>query len=300
MIPRKFLQAPAIDGITAGSLASAVGTMYVKPPARISKVVLKYVDGGSSPTDILSVIGDITCFKNNSEFRVHSAAQLDFLNQQNGTQWAYQKLGTGATQIQYLTIYFFEPWRKMTSDAESQCLIVDPSQGWNKDGLQIQIKLLAAIPSTGALTAQIYMDDLIPNTNTQQVCKIVKRQNIVVQGTEVDYLTIPQSGKLQGINLTNPSTTGVIKSLIFKANGVTYVDEVLREDMINHLTGMGVNPPAYANTGANQQSYSYVVDDSDPIQAALALAGANPWAKIKFTVASSGTVIALLEIVDTF
>lgn len=306
MITRKFLQLPTIDGIKAGSAATDVGSLSVKPNflggtgVRISKIALMFQDGtntAGNEKDILAMIGDITAFKNSSEFRLHSAAELDYLNSQNGTAYAYQKLGTGVNMRQYLTIFFFEPWRKDTGDGESQCLIVDPTQGWNKDGLQIQIKLLQAMPASASLSATIYCDAFVPNTKVQQVVKSVKRLQITASGSEIDYLALPSVGKIQGINLKNP-TTGYVSSVIIKSGSEVYIDDVKREDMIAHLTSMGINPPLYASTGAGAFGYSIVFDDTDPINSGLDVDTRAPWMKLKFSQAAAGNVVALVESVS--
>jgi len=297
MITRKYKKLPTIEGIKAGSAATDVGTLSIKPGVRVSKVTFMFQDGtntAGNEKDMLAMFGDITCFKNSTDFRLHTAAELDYLNSQNGTAYSYVKLGTGVNMKQYLTIWFFEPWRKGTADGESQSLIVDASQGWNKDGLQIQIKLLQAMPASATLTATAYVDDFIANTKIQQATKSVKRLQITASGSEVDYLSLPNVGKIQGINLKNP-TTGYVKSIIVKAGDDVYVEDADREEMIAHLTGMGINPPLYASTGAGLFGYSWVFDDTDPINSALSLDGRDPWMKIKFSQAAAGNVVALVE-----
>jgi hypothetical protein len=307
MLPRRMVQLPTIDGMQVSN-ANAVGTIRIKPGQRLSKVVLKYVDGQATPTtdmvganSLTGVIGDITCFKNGSDFRLHSAVELDYLNSQNNipgsSEYSYQNVGSGATKAQYLTINFFEPWRATPADREAGALVIDPSQGWNADGLEIQIKLLAALPATASLTAIAYVDSFIPNTNAAQAVKVVKRLNITASGTVVDYLSLPAIGGLQGINLKNPATSGTISSVIFKAANKTWIDDIPTYDSIAHLTSMGLTAPS-SFAGAGAFAYSIVFDDTDPIQAALQVDGANPWLRIKSASAMSGNIVALIEAIQ--
>ncbi len=307
MLPRRFIQFPTIDGMQVSN-ANAVGTIRVRPGQRLTKLVLKYVDGQASPTtdmvganSLTPVIGDITCFKNGSDFRLHSATELDYLNSQNNTpgttEYSYQNVGSGATKAQYLTIYFFEPWRATPADREAGALIIDKSQGWNDDGLEVQIKLLAALPSTASLTATGYVDSFVPNTNAAQAVKVVKRLNITASGTVVDYLSLPAIGGLQGINLKNPATSGTISSIIFKAANRTWVDDIPTYDAIAHLTSMNLTAPS-SSAGAGAFAYSVVFDDTDPVQAALQVDGANPWLRIKSSSAMSGNIVAVVEAIQ--
>jgi len=299
MVPRIFQNGNAVDGITAAANAAQVGNIYFRQ-GRLSKIVFRYVDGSGAPADILSVLGDITCFKNKKAFRTHNAAQLDFLNQLNGTIYARQQVGAGATMVQFLTLWFFEPWRQDVSDKESQCLIVDPSQGFDRDGLWVQVKLLLGIPATGQLTYTMYYDNLIPQTTTQQTCKLVYRDNLNVQGLSTDMKSLPQTGKLETLSFSNPSGggSGTIKSVQAKVNNFTWLDNIPLEDMISHSKAAGVNHPALAQAAGAFQ-YVWTVDDVDPIQSALSLAGSvNPVVTLYYTAGSNGSVVAMSEFQD--
>lgn len=299
MVPRIFQNGNAVDGITATASANQVGNIYFKQ-GRLSKIVFRYVDGGAGPADITAVLGDIICYKNKKAFRTHTAAQIDFLNAMNGIIYQRQQVGAGANMVQFLTIWFFEPWRQDVSDKESQCLIVDPSQGFDKDGLWVQVKLLAGIPVTGSLTYTMYYDNNIPKLGVQQTCKLVYRDNINVQGLSSDLKSLPKTGKLETLSFTNPSGggSGTIKSVLAKVNNFTWLDDVPLEDMINHFKGAGVNHPALAQAAAAFQ-YVWMPDDVDPIQSSLSLAGSvDPIVTIKYTAASNGSVVALSEFQD--
>jgi len=294
MVTRIYPARPAIDGIQVGN-AAAIGTIKIKRGVRVSKVTLKYVDTIANAVDLLALIGDITCFKNNYDFRLHSAVELDYLNKQNGSQFAYQKFNYNGNTEQYLTIWFFEPWRIMAMDRESGCAVISENQGWNENGLEIQIKLLAAIPATGSLTHRVYVDEQLLDLKQPQALKQVKRLNITAQGTEFDYYSLPNRGKIQGINLKNPSGAGVIKAVTFRGDDVIYLDNVTRGEMFDHLTGLNLIPPPMANVGVGTFAFSWAFDDTDPVQSSLA--AQSTWLKIYTDVAANGNVVALVETV---
>ena len=297
MVTRIYPARPAIDGLPTGN-AAAVGTIRVKPGVRVSKVTLKYVDTVANAIDMLALVGDITCFKNSTEFRLHTAAELDYLNRQNGSQYAYQKFTNPNTGLveQYLTIWFFEPWRIAAVDRESGAAVISANQGWNENGLEVQVKLLQAIPATGSFQQRAYVDFALQDLTTLQSLKTVKRLNIAAAGTEFDYESLPNVGRIQGINLKNPSGAGVIKSVTFRSDGVTYLDDVTRGEAFDNLTGLNIIPPPIGNVAAGQFAFSWAFDDTDPVQSSLA--ARTPWLKIKTDVAASGNVVALIESVN--
>jgi monoamine oxidase len=139
------------------------------------------------------------------------------------------------------------------------------------------------------------LDEQLLDLKQPQTIKQVKRLNITAQGTDFDYYSLPNRGKIQGINLKNPSGTGVIKSVTFRGDEVIYLDNVSRGEMFDHLTGLNLIPPAMANTAAGAFSFSWAFDDTDPVQSALA--AQSTWLKIYTDVAAGGNVVAIVETV---
>jgi hypothetical protein len=292
MATHQLLKMPAISGIAPGSAIGTVGTFNLPLGYRYHRIDLVYVDGGSSPTDILSMFDDIVVFKNTKAQRLHNGAELERLNTINGSQYARQQIGSGATQVQIQSINFAEPWRKDKVDTDGRAWIVTPDAGFKT--FQITVKLLAAMPSTGSLVAVAWVDaPLAIKSGMGQAIKKVYRQQIPASGISNDVTTLDESDIYETIALKHPSSAGVITSASFKRNGDVFFDDILREVNIANLTHTGMNPANSTSAGAF--GYELVFDADDPVQNGLVAANQSIWLQMKYSTAASGNVVALIE-----
>jgi hypothetical protein len=286
---------PSITGIAPGSPAGTVGTFNLPLNLRYSKIQLVYVDGGSSPTDILSMFDDILIFKGTKVQRTHNAAELDHLNSLNNqlgdTTYSRQQINTGAAMRQSLNIYFAEPWRKDKADTDSGAWNVTKANGFNT--FQMTVKLLAAMPSTGSIIAYAWVDAPLPiPAGKTQAIKKVYRQQIPASGLAIDVTTLDQSDAYQVIALKNP-TGAYIQQVTLKRNGDLYMDQVVREDNVAHLINLGLNPANSVTAGAF--GYDIVLDADDPVNSSLIAQGQALWLHLGFSASASGNAVALIE-----
>lgn len=291
MATHQLIKVPAISGIAPSSAAGTVGTFNLPLGYRYHKIALVYIDGGSSPTDILSMFDDINIFKNTKSQRLHTGAELERLNVINGTQYARQQIGSGAAMVQIQEIYFAEPWRKDKVDTDSRAWIVTADAGFKT--FQVTVKLLAAMPSTGSLVAMAWVDAPLPlPAGKVQSIKKVYRQSIPASGTSNDITTLDESDIYETIAMKHP-TGAYIASATLKRNGDLFTEDTLREVNVAHLVNQGMNPAASTTAGAF--GYEIVLDADDPAANGLIAQGQSIWLQLKYSAAASGNVIALIE-----
>ena len=291
MATHQLIKVPAISGIAPGSAAGTVGTFNLPLGYRYHKILLVYVDGGSSPTDIVSMFDDINVYKNTKSQRLHNGAELERLNVINGSQYARQQIGSGAAMVQIQEIYFAEPWRKDKVDTDSRAWIVTADAGFKT--FQVTVKLLAAMPSTGSLVAMAWVDAPLPlPAGKVQSIKKVYRQSIPASGTSNDITTLDESDTYETIAMKHP-TGAYISSATLKRNGDLFTEDTLREVNVAHLTNQGMNPAASTTAGAF--GYEIVLDADDPAANGLIAQGQSIWLQLKYSAAASGNVIALIE-----
>ena len=286
MATHQLIKVPAISGIVPNSAAGTVGTFNLPLGYRYHKIVLVYVDGGGAPTDILAMFDDINVFKNTKSQRLHNGAELERLNVINGSQYARQQIGAGAAMVQEQTIYFAEPWRKDKVDTDSRAWVVTSDAGFKT--FQVTIKLLVAMPATGALTAYAWVDAPLPiAAGKTQNLKKVYRQQLPASGTANDFTQLDEADTYETIALKHP-TGAYISSATLKRNGDLFMEDVIREINVAHLTGQGMNPAASVAPGAF--GYEIVLDADDPSANGLIAAGQSIWMQLKYSAAASGTL----------
>jgi len=295
---------PQIDGLQALSPIGTVGVVNIKPELgyRIHQFDIVYVDGGGAPTDILALIGDIVVWRNGVAIRTHTAAELDYLNQLNGTQYARQQVGAGAAMRQTLRIYFAEPWRKDKADTDMLAFNAGLQNGVNR--LQIKITLIAALPATASIYAQMRVDsEIAPPKGVQWNLKKVYRQSLTASGTTNDFSgTLDTGDKYQVIALRNP-TGAYVQYATLKLNGNLVFERQRMEDNIGDLVQLGINPLAGQTLATAQTAgnigFPIVLDADDPLNSALDTTGGVLWLKTEYSAAATGNVSALIERLGT-
>jgi hypothetical protein len=286
----KLIQLPSVSGIAASSAAGTVGTFNLPTGFRYHKLSLVYIDGGGSPSDVTAVVGDITVFKNTKAQRIHSAAELDRLNQLNGSQYARQQIGAAALMRQTLPIFFAEPWRKDVTDTDAQAWNVTAEHGWQT--FQVMVKLAAAMPATGSLALLAWVDEPLPYTGKPQFIKKVYRQEITCSGLKVDFTGLDATDAYQTIALKHPTTSYIVRAAL-KRNSEVIHDSVERADNVAHLAVQSLNPANSITPGTF--GYEIVLDADDPIRNALVAEGQKLWLQLEFAAAAGGNAIALIE-----
>jgi len=290
MATKRKIYLPSISNLGASSAAGTVGLVDLPLYYKYHSIGFEYLDGGATPQTILALIGDIAFKVNANTKRIHSAADLDHANNVNGTEYAYQTIGTGATQKQILKMFFAEPWRKDPNQTAALAANLTPAFGVNS--AQLQITLASAMPATGSLVVYAVVE--LPDAQPPQggaLVKIVERQSIQASGTSIDITNLPQQGFYQTVLLKHPSTGYIIKATL-KANG-TVIRELDREAVIADLSYMSMNPANSTSAGAF--GFDLVLDDDDPLNSALAASGQNFQLRLDFSQSAAGNVVALIE-----
>ncbi len=306
MATKRRILVPTISGIVAGAAAGAVGTWNIPLGYRIHQFEIVYQDGGAAPQNIAysaaganlsntggagGLITDIIVYRNGTPQRTHSSAQLDHLNGLNGSQYQIQQInGTGANCRQCQTIYFAEPWRKDKVDTDALAWSVDAPNGFKT--FQISVTLGSAMPATGQLVAYMVVDaPLPPPQSGAQSVKKVYRQQFPASGLQNDITALDAKDGYQVLSFIAP-TGAYINKAYLKLNGTIFYENVLREDNVAALTGLGLNPAN--STTAGTFCYDMVLDADDPINSALP-ATAAPWVTLYYSAAASGNVTAMIE-----
>jgi hypothetical protein len=288
---------PSVLGIAPSSASGTQGQFKLPLELLYYGLVLVYKDGGGSPSDINTVLGDIEVRRNGVTQRLHTATQLERLNAINGSQYGRQQVNTGANMRQSARIFFHEPWRKDKVDAASGAWLVTADQGFKT--FELFVTLAAAMPSTGSLELLAWVADPLKLAAGQsQLVKKVYRQSLTASGTDSDYNLFSRKGRYQVMALTHPDSAGVITKVDLALGGEYQIKDVTREDNVAHLTQNGMNPSN--STSASAFGYEIVFDADDPKESYLDNTNRDIWLKTYFSTAASGNMYCMQEIVGQF
>jgi hypothetical protein len=304
MATKRRILLPQINGIGASSAAGAVGTLDLPLGYRYHSIEIVYCDGGASPVDMGSnaaflassnqILADVVLYRNGIAERTHTAAELDYLNLINGSQYGRQQVGTGAAMRQTSTIFLAEPWRKDKADSDYMAWSADGANGFNS--FQLKLTIGYAVPATGSFVIYATVDaPLAPPSGGAQAVKKVYRQSISASGTANDITTLDARDAYQVIALKNPTGAAISKASL-KVNGTIVFDSVNQLDNIARLVNSGLNvTTTNTPTTATMFGFPIVLDADDPLNSALPASGAALWLKLDYSTTASGNVVALLE-----
>jgi len=316
MTPRRILL-PTPQVVKAGNTS----TIQCKMGFRYLAIILEYCDNfasaarlpGTDGTGIGAgvagpLMGDIRVKANQKVQRTHNAFELDSLNKSNGTQYAYQTSGAGATLKQRLCIFFAEPWRKNVVDQYRGAFNVSTDNGIQQDSFQIEVDLTALAGNTGAvnpsLVAYAIVDD-VQHVDGGQMINKVYRQNVTVNGTAVD-IALAVKDWYQAIFFRNPTTAGLVSKVTLKSNGIT-VNELPADTNGSWLTNMDTLAleTITGSALAGGFGYSFIADITDPMVTALPTtagkdSGGNPLpvnleCHVDFNVAATGNFFVISQ-----
>lgn len=309
----RWILIPNGNNLKASSAVGDVGTIDL--PARYTylKIRVDYIDGGSTPIDIGSyaalvtpanqIIGDVVLYRNGTPLRTHTAAQLDYLNLINGSQYARSSVspgGTpGATTRQSLHIFLWEPWRKDKADTFIGAWPVSPDFGF--DTFQLKLTCAYAIPATASFQVWALVDDLPPKGDNvfQFPGKKVYRQSLNSGGTVTDADTFLAKRDLyESICIMNPTGGSTYVSYVtIRKNGVPILDRVSQFSNIAELAASTMNVTV-TNTPQTAGLFGFpvVFDAIDPVGSSLPVPpGTDLNVKIEYAGTASGNTLLLVE-----
>lgn len=298
MATHRMIKIPSIVGLAGGATAGTVGTFNLPIGYRYHKLELVYIDSASAaPTAMTTLLDDILIYRGTEVVRTHNAAELDRLNQFNGSQYGEKLNATGGVGYarRVLPIFFAEPWRKDVVDMDSKAWNVIPQNLFKTFQVTVKVAAGQTIPATGSFYMVAWVDDALPFTGKVQAIKKVIRQNIPASGLQVDVTTLASAGGYETIAMKHPST-GFIKSVTFKRDRDIFAEEVTREDNVEHLKQQGLNPAD--SVTVSTFGYELSFDADDPFRNVLVAQDLPLWMQLNFSAAAAGNVVALIERVE--
>lgn len=255
--PTSLIQLRDIAGMAAGS------TMIINCPKgpRYRRIILGFNNAtDAAPALTALTTADLQVVLGSKVIRRLTASQLDYLNTQNGSQYASYGVAGGAGSgagTTYLPIYFEEPWRKR-ADFQNGLAV---ETGWlDPNGVfQIRIPILAA--TTPSITALAIVDGF----NSGKPNPIMKfySDDANTAAATLDLANIfqgaPASDLVDTISLFDPSDSVAQSKAVTKArlilNGQVVIDDVTSDQMVDLLKGADMNPTVGA--------YNIVMDHDD-------------------------------------
>lgn len=295
MIRTKLL--PSFNGIKSAAAGGSVTTATCELPVgiRYGAIQLKLSDDGTSSngnaTDIeatlAAMVGDIRVKINGKVQRVHTAVELNQINSVNGQEFVATASGTAgqSTYAVYLTIYFYEPWRKQNGDVKAA--------GWNVVNVRsftIEVDIKAGLTS---FNVEGIMEWEATDEKEIGLISKVLRSNLGAVGTKQDFNTIDRRDFLQALHFFATSDGKYVSNLKVTANGLEMLDLCPTEANQAKLLRWGLNP----DTSATPR-YDWVTDYSDPTRDWLNLNGlAEFTAHVEYNAAANGTMnVAIVRV----
>lgn len=249
---------------------------------RVHQILLSITADTGKNLPIGNWIGDIRVKLGGKVQRLHSAAELNKINQTNGSTYAAVTVGaSGANYGQVIPIYLAEPWRNDNTQGEFLA--------WNTSSsklLEVEIDCNGA-PTTDT-TAVISVSAMAIVDGSQQpgsdktgglIAKIFRSDfagaaNLDI--TTLDKRDIYQSFHIVASDLGDTAARALVDKVILKANGVTF-HELTKANNSAYLAQVNM---------AAQFDYDLVLDSDDPLQSGL---NANGLSDLQLRIQKSGT-----------
>ena len=204
--------------------------------------------------------GDLQVILGSKVIRRLTGTQLDYLNTQNGSQYAsYGVAGAGnGGGITYLPIFYEEPWRKRADFQNGLAC----ETGWLDQNGVFQIKVPIAAGTTTPVLGALAIVDGFSSGKPNPVMKMYSDDANTASAT-LDLANIfqgaPASDLVESISLFDPSDSNAQSKQVIKArlilNGQVVLDDVTNAQMIDLLKGADMNPTVGA--------YNIVLDHDD-------------------------------------
>jgi hypothetical protein len=258
--PTSLIQLRDITGVAAG------GTATINCPKgwRYRRIILALQDSGVGNTNAPAVSaitsGDLQVILGSKVIRRLTGTQLDYLNTQNGSQYAsYGVAGAGnGGGITYLPIFYEEPWRKRADFQNGLAC----ETGWLDQNGVFQIKVPIAAGTTTPVLGALAIVDGFSSGKPNPVMKMYSDDANTASAT-LDLANIfqgaPASDLVESISLFDPSDSNAQSKQVIKArlilNGQVVLDDVTNAQMIDLLKGADMNPTVGA--------YNIVLDHDD-------------------------------------
>lgn len=232
---------------------------------RYRRIILGLQDSGagSNAAPAISAVtaGDMQVVLGSKVVRRLTGVQLDYLNTQNGSQYASYGVAGGAngTGITYLPIYFEEPWRKRADFQNGLAC----ETGWLDQNGVFQVKL--PIDGNGTTPVIASAMAIVDGFNSGKPNPIMKfySDDANTSAASLDLANIfqgaPASDLVDTISLFDPSDSASQSKQVTKArlvlNGQVILDDITLDQMTDLLKGADMNPTVGA--------YNIVMDHDD-------------------------------------
>jgi len=286
--PTSLIQLRDISGVAVGGMA----TINCPKGWRYRRIILALQDSGVGNTNAPSVAsistGDMQVILGSKVVRRLTATQLDYLNTQNGSQYASYGVAGAANGggITYLPIYFEEPWRKRADFQNGLAC----ETGWLDQNGVFQIKVPIAATTTTPVIGAMAIVDAFSSGKANPIMKFYSDDANTASAT-LDLANIlqgaPASDLVDTISLFDPSDSAAQSKQVIKArlimNGQVVLDDITNDQMTDLLKGADMNPTVGA--------YNIVMDHDDLFES-LRQVGSISASQLTLTLkaASAGTL----------
>jgi hypothetical protein len=259
--PTSLIQLRDIKGVAAGGLA----TINCPKGPRYRRIILALQDSGAGNANAPAIAtfcgtNDMLAILGTKTVRTHTAGQLDYLNTQNGTQYAsYGVAGAGnGGGITYLPIYFEEPWRKRADFQNGLAW----ETGWMDSNGVFQIKVPIAAGVTTPVLGAVAIVDGFSSGKANPIMKYYA-EDVNTAAASVELANIFQgataSDLVETISLFDPSDSVAqskqVKQVRLILNNQVVLDDVTLDQMTTIQKGADMNPTVGA--------YNIVFDHDD-------------------------------------
>lgn len=261
-LPTNLIQVRDIKNVTPGQIA----TIYLPKGVRYRRLLLALQDAGVGNTNAPSVSsitsGDMTITLGSKIIRRATGAQIDLINQINGSQYASYGVAGAANGggITYLPIFFEEPWRKRADFQNGLSLCTDWLGTNDVFSIQVPIAGTTTTPILGCLA-------LVDAFGTGKPNPIMKwfAADSPTSANTVDLGNIfqgaPPSDLVETISMLNTSDGKFVAKARLTMNNQLILDDVTFDQQTAFLKEADMNPTGTSQAGAN--AFHYVLDHDD-------------------------------------
>ncbi len=288
--PTSFIQLRDIQGVGPGNTA----IINCPKGPRYRRIILALQDAGVGNTNAPAVSsitsGDVQVLLGSKTIRKATGAQIDLINQTNGSQYASYGVAGAANGggITYLPIFFEEPWRKRADFQNGLAC----ETGWLDQNGVFQIKLPIAATTTTPVIGALAIVDAYSSGKPNPIMKWYADDANTASAT-LDLANIfqgaPASDLVEEIGLMNTSDGKFVSKVRLILNNNVIIDDMTFDQQTAFLKEADMNPTGSSVANANAH---HIVFDHDDLFESLLQVGSITQSQLTmtFSAASAGTL----------
>lgn len=283
-VPGRDIQIRDIQGTGSGNTA----IINCPKGPRYRRLILTLGDtglGNANAPSVASIVDEIKVIVGSKTIRKFTGAQIDLINQTNGTRYASYGVtgGSNGAGRTYLPLFFEEPWRKRADFANGLAL----ETGWmDSNGVfQVQVKLQSTT-TTPVLGCLAFVDDFSsgkPNPIMKFYCDDANTTSASLDLANL-FQGAPASDLVESMSLFDPSDSSSQSKQVTVArlllNGIVVIDDETVDQQFVKLQTSDMFPAVGAY---------HIVFDHDDLFESLRQVGGISSSQLTLTLKASST-----------